>query len=413
MADVGSVNGRGDDGRAVVLIGTLDTKAKEAAYLEARLSMHGISTILVDTGILGPPVRAGIGREQVAEAGGTTIAELVRRGDRGVAMDAMSRGVARLVPSLISSGAAHGVLALAGSSGARIALAAMRELPVTVPKLLVTTGLTTELGRLVGASGVIVAHSVVDIAGLNSVTRPVFDNVAAAIAGAVRRPATTATTDRPVVAGTMFGVTTRGMSYAREVLERAGCEVLVFHATGAGGDAMEALIRHGSIDGVLDYTTTELADMVVGGARAASPGRLAGAGEADVPAVVGLGALDIVNFGSPESVPERFAGRTFHRHVEGVTLMRTSASECAEIGRRIAAEVGRARSPQFVVAPLRGLSALDAPGQPFCDPEADRALFDALRTSLPKERYLELDLHVNDPAFAEAMAERLLAIMRL
>jgi uncharacterized protein (UPF0261 family) len=261
---------------------------------------------------------------------------------------------------------------------------------------------------------VMMLYPVADIAGLNRLTRTALSNAAHAITGMIKGRTTQVECDdsrRPVVAATMFGVTTPCVDLARSHLEAAGCEVLVFHATGVGGRSMEGLIRDGLIRGVLDLTTTELADEVVGGILSAGPDRLEAAGRRGVPQVVSVGALDMVNFGPISTVPERFRGRTLHSHNDTVTLMRTTPAENAAIGARMAEILGRSLGPVTVVLPLRGVSALDAPGQPFHYPDANARLFAAIRDGLattPETRVIELDLHINDPAFAEAASGLLL-----
>jgi uncharacterized protein (UPF0261 family) len=269
----------------------------------------------------------------------------------------------------------------------------------------------------VGGSDLAMFPSVADISGLNRLTRTVLSNAVDALAGMVlgrrERPPTIAD-DRPLVTATMFGVTTPCVTHARLVLEAAGCEVIVFHATGVGGQAMEGLIRDGQVAGVLDITTTELADELVGGVLSAGPHRLEAAGRRGVPQVVSVGALDMVNFGPRETVPERFAGRRFHIHNPTVTLMRTTPEENAELGRRMAAILARATGPTVVVIPRGGVSAIDVPGQPFHDPVADAALFEALQQGLsghPNVGIVVRDEPINDPAFAEAAAGELLKVM--
>jgi uncharacterized protein (UPF0261 family) len=255
-------------------------------------------------------------------------------------------------------------------------------------------------------------YSVVDVSGINSLSRRILGNAAAAMAGMVGAPPVSAGEDRPLIGATMFGVTTPCVTRAREVLEQAGYEVLVFHATGSGGRAMEDLVAGGFLAGVLDITTTELADETVGGVLSAGPERLEAAGRAGIPQVVCPGAVDMVNFGPPDTVPEKFRGRLFYQHNPTVTLMRTTGAENAELGRITARKLAQARGPVTVLLPLHGVSAIDREGQPFHDPEADRAYREALRAGLPEQiRVTELDAHINDPAFAEAAASALLAML--
>jgi uncharacterized protein (UPF0261 family) len=391
----------------VVLVGTLDTKGDEYAYLRDRLRLHGVNTLLVDVGTLQPPrAEPDIDRREVAAAGGVDLGELAR--DRGRAVSAMASAAATLVRRLYDQGRCDGLLAAGGSGNSAIATCAMRALPVGVPKLMVSTMAAGDTRDYVGSSDVTMMAPVTDVAGINSISGRILANAAAAMAGMVLAPPVELPEQRPLVAATMFGVTTPCVTAARETLERRGYEVLVFHATGTGGDAMEALIDGGFMTGVLDITTTELCDRLVGGVLPAGPERLEVAGGAGLPQVVSLGALDMVNFGSRDTVPPRFEGRNLYVHNPSVTLMRTTPDECAELGRIIAGKLSRARGPVALFVPLKGVSAIDVEGGPFYDPAADEALFDGLRANLsPNVELHELDLHVNDPEFAQAMVDRL------
>ena len=394
----------------VVLVGTLDTKGHELEYMRDRVREAGLEVVLVDVGVLDEPqVRADISREEVAEAAGADHSELVAEADRGRAVEVMGRGAGIVLGRLHDEGRLQGAAAVGGSGNSSIAAAAMRNLPVGVPKLIVSTVASGDTRPYVGAKDVTMMYSVVDIAGINQISERILANAAGAIAGMAGATVPAAREARPLVGATMFGVTTAAVTRARERLEELGYEVLVFHATGTGGQSMEALATGGFLAGVLDLTTTELADDLVGGVLSAGPDRLEAAGEAGVPQVVSLGALDMVNFGPRDTVPERFADRTLYVHNPTITLMRTTPSENAELGRRIAEKLNRAGSPTVLFVPLGGVSAIDVDGQPFHDREADEALFDALREHLDGARVevQELDTDVNDPAFSTAMADRL------
>jgi uncharacterized protein (UPF0261 family) len=393
----------------VVLVGTLDTKGREYDYLRERLRGHGVDTILVDGGVLGEPLaEADVPREEVAEAAGTDFRSLAEAGDRGAAVETMASGAAEIVKGLHAEGRLDAVLALGGSGGTALATEAMRALPVGVPKLMVSTMASGDTRPYVGASDVAMMYSVVDIAGINAVSAQILANAAAAAAGMATAGAPAAGDDRPLVGATMFGVTTPSVTAARERLEELGYEVLVFHATGTGGQSMEALVRDGFITASLDITTTELADDLVGGVLSAGPDRLEAAGELGIPQVVSLGALDMVNFGPLETVPPEFRDRLLYKHNPTVTLMRTTPEECAELGRRIAVKLNAARGPLTLFVPLAGVSLIDKEGEVFWDPDADSALFEALRATLePSVEVRELETDVNDPDFAGAMADRL------
>ena len=392
----------------VVLVGTLDTKGVEYAFLRDRLVEHDVDVLLVDAGVNEPSVQPDIGRSKLAP----NVAELAAAGDRGAAVTAMAEGAARVVAQLHADGKLDGILALGGSGGSSIATQAMRALPVGVPKLMVSTVASGDTRPYVGAVDVTMMYSVVDISGVNSVSARIMANAAGAIAGMVRA-SVPQLEEKPLVAATMFGVTTPCVTRARERLEEHGYEVLVFHATGAGGQSMEALARGGFLAGVLDATTTELADELVGGVLSAGPDRLEAAGAAGLPQVVSLGALDMVNFGPRETVPAQFDERNLYVHNPTVTLMRTTPEECAELGRQIGRKLSAAKGPTTLFIPLRGISMIAVEGQPFHDADADAALLAGLRETLaPSVEVHELDLDINDPAFAVAMADRLHELVR-
>jgi len=398
----------------VALFGTLDTKGQEYAFLREQVRARGADVLLVDVGVLGEPsVAPDVTREEVATAAGSDLRALAADGDRGAAVAAMARGAAELARQLHAGGRIDAIAGLGGSGGSAIVTEAMRALPIGVPKLMVSTLASGDTRPYVGAVDVTMMYSVVDIAGLNQVSRRILANAAGAIAGMAAVEPEPADDARPLVGATMFGVTTPCVTRARERLEELGYEVLVFHATGTGGRSLEALIDGGFITASLDVTTTELADELVGGVLSAGPERLEAAGAAGIPQVVSLGALDMVNFGPEDTVPERFRGRNLYVHNPTVTLMRTTPEECAALGRMVARKLNAAAGPVTVFVPLRGVSAIAVEGQPFHDPEADDALIGALRESLdPSVDLRELDLDVNDPAFADAMADRLHELVR-
>jgi uncharacterized protein (UPF0261 family) len=392
----------------VALLGTFDTKGHEYAFLRDRVREHGVETLLIDAGINEPVgVEPHVPRSEVAAAGGADVARLADAGDRGAAVDAMARGAAALVTRLHGEGRLDAIVGLGGSGGTAIATTAMRALPVGIPKLMVSTLASGDTRPYVGAADVTMMYSVVDISGVNSISARIMTNAAAAIAG-MAGATPPELEHRPLVGATMFGVTTPCVTRARERLETLGYEVLVFHATGTGGRSMEALVAGGFLAGVLDVTTTELADELVGGVLSAGPDRLEAAGRHGVPQVVSLGALDMVNFGPRETVPPQFEHRNLYVHNPTVTLMRTTAEECGALGRTIGKKLTAATGPVAVFVPLRGVSMIDVDGQPFRDAEADEALFAGLRESLDSRIEVhELELDVNDDRFADAMADRL------
>jgi len=393
----------------VVLLGTLDTKGVEYAFLRDRLLEHGVDVLVVDVGVYDPVgLEPDVSREEVAR----NVAELAAAADRGAAVTAMAAGAEAVVQRLYAEGRLDGILALGGSGGSSIGSRAMRALPVGVPKLMVSTVASGDTRPYVGAVDVTMMYSVVDISGVNSVSARIMANAAAAIAG-MASATVPALEAKPLVGATMFGVTTPCVTRARERLEELGYEVLVFHATGAGGQSLEALVRGGFLVGVLDTTTTELADELVGGVLSAGPDRLEAAGAAGVPQVVSLGALDMVNFGPRETVPPQFEGRNLYVHNPTITLMRTTPDECGELGRTIGRKLSAATGPTVLFVPLKGVSMIAVEGQPFYDKDADDALLAGLHETLgPSVEVHELETDINDPAFADAMADRLHELIR-
>jgi uncharacterized protein (UPF0261 family) len=314
-----------------------------------------------------------------------------------------------------------GILGLGGSAGTTIATAAMRALPIGIPKVMVSTLASGQVRHWVGDKDILMLNAVVDILGINRISRLILTEAARALAGMVLLKDTPSKSeiqnpkseiaDRPLIAASMFGVTTPCVMRSREVLEAAGYEVLVFHATGNGGQAMESLIADGLIAGVLDITTTELADELVGGILTAGPDRLTAAGKRGIPQVISVGAVDMVNFGPPETIPERFKDRQFYRHNATVTLMRTTVDENRRLGEEIGRKAAAATGPTAILLPGRGVSAIDRNDQPFDSPEARTALFAGIRATCGSVSVRELDLHINDAAFAEAAAKTLLAML--
>lgn len=399
----------------VVLLGTLDTKGAEYGWLRDRLTAAGCRVLLVDVGVLDDPdTGADVPASRVAAAAGADLVALRDAADRGAAMSVMGRGAAAVLSDLHRRGELDAVLGLGGSGGAAITAAALRALPVGVPKLLVSTMISGDVADYVGGSDVTLMYSVTDVSGINRISRQVLGNAAGAAAGMARAHADRRTEpvpdgDRPLVAASMFGVTTPAVTAARERLEDLGYDVLVFHATGTGGRALESLASGDELAGVLDLTTTELADELLGGVLSAGPDRLRAAGRAGLPQVVSVGALDMCNFGPRETVPERYARRNLVVHNAQVTLMRTTESEMAQLGRVLGERLAVATGPTEVFLPERGVSALDVHGGPFRDAEADRACADAVVEALGDSgvRQHRIDAHINDPAFARAAAERL------
>ncbi len=392
----------------IAVLGTYDSKGHELEFVARRIAARGHVPLRIDVGTLEPPVvTPDVPREAILDFSGVSD-----RRDRGACVAAMAAAVPGFLAKLAAEGRIQGVISLGGGGGTAIGTAAMRALPVGFPKVMVSTLASGNTAPYVGTTDIVMFPSIVDVAGLNRVSRLLFTRAAGAICGMVEAPVEVEEA-RPLVVASMFGNTTACVNAAKEILEKEGLEVLVFHATGTGGRTMESMIGSGMVAGVLDVTTTEWADELVGGILGAGPERLAAAGKMGVPAVVAPGCLDMVNFGEPSTVPARFAGRTFYHHNPQVTLMRTTPAECAELGRILAEKVNAYTGPVTVLLPLRGVSVISAEGGPFHDAEADAALFEAIRSRVSPHVVLrELDCTINDLEFARAAAEALLAQMR-
>lgn len=396
----------------IAVLGTLDTKGVEVGFLKQQIQAHGCDTLVVDLGVLGPPaVEPDVTRQMVAVAAGEQVEVLAESGDRGRAISAMTRGVQKIISDLHTRGRIQALVGIGGSAGTTMATAAMRALPLGVPKVMISTIAGGDVTAFVGPKDITMVPSIVDISGLNRISRQVIAQAAAAVAAMVKVEVPEAG-DKPLITASMFGNTTACVETARARLEEAGFEVLVFHATGAGGRTMESLIAAGYVTAVLDVTTTELADDLVGGVMSAGPTRLDAAAQAGIPVVLAPGCLDMVNFWAPESVPDKYRGRRFYQHNPNVTLMRTTPEENRELGRRLAEKLNVSKGPVAVYLPLRGISVISAAGQPFHWPEADQALFRAIKESLrPEISLYELDVNINDRAFAEAVADGLLRLL--
>jgi uncharacterized protein (UPF0261 family) len=395
----------------VVLVGSLDTKGDEYAYATERIRAFGADTILVDTGTGGPPsIEPDITAEEVAVAAGGTLDEAKRVG-RSAVRDLMVKGAIVIVGRLREEGRLDAAFALGGSNNTTLAATAFRTLPVGVPKLILTTMASGNVKHLVGPSDLILAPSVVDIAGLNHVSRPVIANAASAVAGmAMAGPPTASGQGKPVVACSMIGLTSRAVTAARQYLESRGNEVVVFHMTGSGGLAMEALIETGAVNGVLDLTTSEVTDDLFGGVCSAGPGRLRSASKLGVPQIVGLGGLDMINFGPAETLPTRFDGRTVEIYNPSVTLVRVTEKESAEVGRSIVERLGQGAAT--VLLSTGGLSAIDEPSQGWYDPAANDALCRNIRAAAGHNlRLIEAQGNIDRPEFGLAAAALLQELM--
>ena len=405
----------------IAILGTMDTKGEEHGFVADRIKQRGHQVLVIDVGALGAPkLNPDITRREVAAAADVDFDALEAKRDRGETVAAMSKGAPVVLSRLVAEKKIHGVISLGGGGGTAIGTAAMRALPIGFPKVMVSTLASGNTAQYVGVKDIVMFPSIVDVAGLNRISRQILTRAAGAICGMVEAgqasrlskagetPAVPSE-DKPIIVASMFGNTTGCVEHARKILEQAGYEVLVFHATGTGGRTMESLIESGMAAGVLDVTTTEWADELVGGFLSAGPTRLEAAAEHGVPAIVAPGCLDMVNFHGPETVPAKFKGRTFYQHNPQVTLMRTTPEECAQLGKIIAEKLNLSKGPVTMLIPRKAISVISAKGKPFHDPAADQTLFDNLKSRLRRDiEVIEMDCEINDPRFAEACANALL-----
>jgi len=399
--------------KTIALIGALDTKGSEFAFVKAEIERRGHAVLVVDTGIMGPPsFSPEVSAAEIAAAGGADLATLRNNADRGQAIEAMVQGVTALVPHLYAAGRFDGILGMGGSAGTVIATAAMRTLPLGVPKVMVSTLAAGDTAAYVGTKDIVLVPSVVDVAGVNRISGRIFANAAGAVVGMVETSAPDIA-EKPLVAASMFGNTTKLVDRCREILADHGYETLVFHATGTGGRTMESLIAEGYFAGVLDVTTTEWADELVGGVLSAGPERMDAAAKVGIPQVIAPGCLDMANFWAPETIPPKYEDRRFYHWNPNVTLMRTTPAENAELGRILAQKANQSSSPVAIFLPLQGISVLDAPGGEFWWPEANTALFNSIcehvRADIPVQ---EVDANINAEAFAQAVSKQLLVFMQ-
>lgn len=398
----------------IAILGTMDTKGEEHAYVADIIRQRGHKTLVIDVGALEPPkLKPDITREEIAKAAGANLTDLVARKDRGETIKVMAQGAPIVLTRLLHENKIDGVISLGGGGGTSISTSAMRALPIGFPKLMVSTLASGNTAQYVGVKDIAMLPSIVDVAGLNRISREILARAAGAICGMVETTPAPVKEDKPIVVASMFGNTTACVQHAKQILESEGFEVLVFHATGIGGRTMESLIEAGMVDGVLDITTTEWADELVGGFLGAGPHRLEAAARTGTPAVVTPGCLDMVNFYAPDSVPSRFRDRRFYQHNPQVTLMRTNTAESRELGKILAQKLNVSQGPVSVLLPRKAISVISAPGQSFHDPEADCALFDTLKQNLRSDiPVIEMDAEINDPAFAERCARTLIEHIR-
>jgi uncharacterized protein (UPF0261 family) len=398
--------------KKIAIVGALDTKGLEFEFLKREIELRGPSTLLIDTGVLGEPyMEPDISRGQVAQAGGKSIEELVAKRDRGEAMGVMTRGVAEIVRQLYAEGEINGIISMGGGGGTVIGTSAMRALPVGFPKLMVSTLASGDTSPYVDTTDITMMPSVVDVAGVNRISRRIYTNAAGAICGMVTGELSPAD-DKPLVAASMFGNTTPAVDHARQIIESKGYEVLVFHATGTGGRTMEALIADKYIAGLLDITTTEWADEICGGVLSAGPNRLEAAARMGIPQVVVPGCIDMCNFWARDTVPEKYKERIFYEWNPNVTLMRTTPEENQQMGEIFAEKLNATSGPVAVLIPLKGFSQIDLKGEIFYWPEANQAFIIALKKNLRSDiPVTEMDFDINAPEFSGKVAETLLEML--
>src|SRR5512143_126813 len=400
--------------KTIVITGTLDTKGQEFAFLKELIEKEGIQTLVIDFGVMGKPfIHPDIPREEVAKAGGGNLSYLASGDHKDEAMHVMATGLTVIVRRLYEQGKLDGIIGMGGGGGTSLTTAAMRSLPMGVPKVMVSTLGGGDVSAYAGAKDITFMPSIVDVAGFNRISRLIYTNAAGAIAGMVAMSTPEATEDKSLIVASMFGNTTQAVDHARSIMEQNGYEVLVFHATGTGGKTMESLIADGLITGSLDITTTELADEVCGGVLSAGPDRCWAASRAGIPAVLVPGCVDMANFWGIDTVPEKYHDRNLYQWNPNVTLMRTNVEENGKMGEMIAAAANAATAPVAILLPLKGVSQLDSPGGQFWDPEADRACYDAIKRNLkPGIPVIEVDHNINDPEFSGKVAETLLEMLK-
>lgn len=384
----------------VILLGAFDTKGEEYDFIKQLLEAQGHQTLTVDTGVLGEPkFKPDISREETASAGGGNIAEFLSGEHKDRAMQVMTSGATKIIEKLHHEGKLDGIFAMGGTGGTSIATAAMRNLPVGIPKVMVSTVAGGDVSAYAGTKDIIFIPSIVDVAGLNRISQTIFTNAAAAMSGMLNAEYLSAE-EKPLIAASMFGNTTTAIDKARGMLEAKGYEVLVFHATGIGGKTMEGLIADGFITGSFDLTTTELADYVCGGVFSAGPDRCQSASEKGIPTILVPGCVDMANFGSIDTVPNHFKDRQLYEWNPNVTLLRTNLEENRKIGELLITAANKSTGPVAVLLPLKGVSMLDSPNGAFWDSEADNACFEAIRSGAADHvKVIEVDKNINDPEF--------------
>ncbi|MDK6804294.1 Tm-1-like ATP-binding domain-containing protein [Aerococcus sp. UMB7834] len=396
--------------KTVAIVGTFDTKAREFSFVKEEFEVLGLKTYLIHIGVFESELEVEVNNKEIARAVNEDIEKIVKDKNRAKATKVLSQGLEKILPKLYQEGKFDGVIALGGSGGSSIATAGMRQLPIGVPKIMVSTMASGNVSQYIGTSDIIMFPSIVDVEGLNDISRHIFSNAIHAMVGMLSYDYKAKEDNKPLIAASMFGLTTPAIKYAEKELEARGYETIVFHATGSGGRTMERLISENYFDGVLDLTTTEWCDEVVGGVLNAGPHRLEAAVSKKVPQVVSLGALDMVNFGPKETVPKEFSNRLFYEHNPTVTLMRVTKEEAKNIAGIIAQKLKNASKETTILFPKKGFSGLDEVGKEFYNPEVDQLVMDTIKEELSGTdvTIIEKDLHINDEAFAKSAVDELI-----
>ncbi|SFJ32816.1 Tm-1-like ATP-binding domain-containing protein [Thermoflavimicrobium dichotomicum] len=399
--------------KTIAVIGALDTKGNDFIFVKTEFEKRGHQTLLIDVGVLGDPlIQPDVSADQVARAGGSSLDELRKTKDKSLAMAVMTKGITSVVKELYEQGRIQAAFSMGGSNGTVIGTAGLRALPIGVPKVMVSTVASGDTQPYVGTSDIVMFPSILDVSGVNQISAQIYANAVGAIVG-MAETAVPQVESKPLIAASMFGNTTKLVNRCKEIIERDHYEVLVFHATGTGGQMMESLIAKGYISGVLEVTTTELADELAGGVMSAGPSRLEAAGKLGIPQVIAPGCLDMVNFWGMDTVPEKYKDRLLYAWNPNVTLMRTTPEENEVLGRMLAEKANRSLGPVAFFLPLKGLSELDAPGEEFWWPEANQALFKAIKENVRKDiEVVELDCNINDEVFAQAVTQKLLTFVK-
>ena len=398
-------------GKTIAVIGALDTKGNEFLFVKKEIEKRGHTALVINVGIVKDPgFEPEVPADEVAKASGSSLAVLREKSDRGLAIETMSRGIAKVMVDLHAADQIQAVISMGGSAGTEIGTAAMRALPLGVPKVMVSTLASGDTKPYVGTRDIVMVPSIVDVAGINRISARAYANAVGAVIGMVETPAPDIE-EKPLLAASMFGNTTPVVNRCRSIMEENGYEVLIFHAVGAP-ETLESLVVDGYIAGLLDITTTEWADEITGGVLPGGPNRYDVVSQRGIPQVVVPGCIDMANFSARETVPKQYNDRRFNQWASNVTLMRTTPEENAKIGRILAEKANKSSGPVAFFLPLKGLSMLDAPDKEFWWPEANQALFDAIKGNLKSEIPIyELDCNINDDEFADAIANKMLELL--